>query len=56
MLLEKRNYELQHDQKTLADLTEAQLAEEKQLIISDEYSKDMKKSLDKLKNIYLGGI
>ena len=56
LLLEKMNYELQHDQKTLADLTEAQLAEEKQLIISDEYSKDMKKSLDKLKNIYLGGI
>ena len=56
LLLDKMKYELRIDQKTLVELTEAQLAEEKQLIISEEYSKDMKKSLDKLKNIYLGGI
>ena len=40
----------------LAKLTEAHEVEEKQVIISGEYSRDIKKSLDKLKNIYLGGI
>ena len=40
----------------LARLTEEHELEEKQLSISDKYSELMKKRLDKLKNIYLGGI
>lgn len=52
--LDKAKYKFQREKDMLAKLTEAYEEEEKQLII--KYSEGMKKSLDKLKNIYLGGI
>ena len=49
-------YKLLDRNEMLATLTELHEVEEKQLIISEKYSNGMKKSLDKLKNIYPGGI
>ena len=54
--LDKAKCRLHREEEMLARLTKEHELEEKQLIISEGYSKDMKKSLDKLKNIYLGGI
>ena len=54
--LDEVEYKLLDRNEMLATLTELHEVEEKQLIISEKYSNGMKKSLDKLKNIYPGGI